>query len=85
MTFSVLTFFFSNMSDNIQQQSPRAINGIPTSLSEKQNDPMKSAEILDLVTSYFQIKKYHPKAANLLRFSLIELAKTPSQENKHGF
>mgnify|MGYP002627225754 CR=1 FL=1 len=72
-----MDFFFSDMPIDVQIESPRAQKGKTVSLVMPSSDPMKSSEALELVHSYFYLKKYYPKAAEHLRLAFIEFLKYP--------
>ena len=70
-------FFFSDMPFEIQAQSPRAQKGKTVSLTAPPLDPMLSTEAIELVHSYFYLKKYYPKAAEYLKLAFDEFLKHP--------
>ncbi|HCU59032.1 MAG TPA: hypothetical protein DIC64_03530, partial [Alphaproteobacteria bacterium] len=72
-----MDFFFSDMPLEVQIESPRAQKGKTVSLVMPSSDPMQSFEALELVHSYFNLKKYYPKAAEHLRLAFSEFVKYP--------
>ncbi len=50
-----VSFFFDDMPDQIQQQSPRLIAGVAEEPAEFEADPLSKRETLELVRAYYRI------------------------------